>query len=1152
MSESPAVQDPRRFGFFRSCRRLIWKLLLWFIIASAVIVSLGRLLAPYADRLTPLAEQILSQALNQPVQIGHIEAQWPRFSPQILLHDLTVGTTEDVMLQVDRARLEIRLYNLVRPALNSFELIALGLNLALVEDAEGRWSWQIQGGGQVAGGWQRGLSAGDLKLRSSTIRIAPFEAPPLIWYVPEADLNRRGDELRIRFSAFERFDFEAALVEPSSAAAIEEWARFNDSSSSDAQSPLDVRIVLNLSNEEVNSLHAYLQNDRSRLPIILTRWFARVAEQSFDPAAVPPLQAATKIWLNWADPEPFKLHAELAFSGLPEDTASQFKLNGYWQPDDWALEMDANNGVESIIQGLALARRDGYTGFAVERFKLDALHRTLSHWLDGYDFWPATVSGELRHVQAGWLTDTTPFALAGQVESLDVVFDAPQFALRALDVELGLSGDRYAFGLSGRPQLDWKFLYDEPVDFDFFDGQLELSRDGLHVEQLRVATRAFEFTAAGDVLRSEENVAFAGPFIDLTIDLPRLESDNLRRWLPQRGIPRKTRSWLNQALIALESGRALTTLHGWPLGWKQYTPPGAVHSVIDFTGLDLQYGRNWPMAQNMRGRLEFESERMVGRVDSGEVVSTPLSAPAVIIPQMREAEIEIQLASEKTSAGQLLNLVKALPLQQAQTALATMDWRGEASAVAEVFLPVRRRHEWELNGRLELNDVDFELIETGFAVDQIQAEVPFDRAGFGPAELSGRIAGESADFSLETRFEPEFNLTVASELPLAALLLPDWRERWPDLIDTLEAQTQGRSLWQLDLGRVELPSDIMVEASVGAGNGGTAEQAERPLELHLRSTLVGTELDLPAPLTKPAQAEWPFLLELELGELGQPFMFRVGDVVDGQVLLDPDFWQFGLTFGGERARLPSAERFYITGQIERLETSPWLELLGATMGRSDLFSPPEMNEAISGWLSLEVDEWSLGDAELGSMELALAREDDFWRLHFAGSAMAGSVRLPADSASMPLAVARFEYLHWPLSEPDQPSPEPWKVDPRRLPELQLAIDDLRWGELDLGQVRLTSHAQDNGLEIEQFSIARAGLELAGSGRWIVNDQTQFPFQTEARMRLTDDDLGTSLNQAGFELALERGRAVIELDGRWPGSPLDFSLAREIVLPAAEV
>ena len=1138
MTEAAASRSGRSlFGYVRVCRRLLWKLLLWFVIASAVIVSLGRLLAPYADHARPLIERALAQALNQPVRIGRIEAQWPRLSPQIHLHDLSVGTAQDAMLQVDRARLELKLYNLVRPARNSFELVALGLNLALVEDDQGRWTWQIEGGGQVAGGWQRGLSAGDLKLRSSMIRVAPNQAPILIWDVPEADLNRRGDRLRIRFSAFERLE-----LDPPESIGAEPAFNLNELRN---RPPLEVRMQLGLSDDGINQMQVHLRNDRSRLPLMLARQFSHAFGQTFDPTAIQSLETATQVWLNWSDAEPLRLHAQIALSGLPDTAVTELQLDGYWRPDEWALEINmlGASAAAGEIQGLAFGMRDGYRALAIERLDLNALHGMFSYALNHLEFWPDLLEGQVYGLRAGWHPDGAPYRFTGWIEDLSFAVGEPSFRFSSLDLNLGLNGDRYRINISGRPELEWTFLYDRVVGFEEFGGEFELSDTGLWVNHLNAATDAFEFTAEGHMLWPDPQAPFAGPFMDLAIDLTRLESDNLRDWLPLRGIPRRTRSWLDQALIALDSGRALTTLHGWPLGWKRYTPPGAVHSAIDIRGLDLQYGRNWPRGENLTGRLEFESESMWAALESGTVAAAPLMAPEIRIRQMRNAEVELNLASDGATAEQLLELARALPLRQAEAALAAMQWRGEARALAQVWLPVRQRENWRLNGQIDLNGADFRLLETGFRIDGLNGLVPFNRDRFGPARVVGSIDDRPVELAFETRLTPEFSMQLESELPAEVLFPPSWRESWAGLIEPLAARMDGRSLWRMNLYRAPVATG---QAQTDSGEAVSETVDERPLQLSLRSALNGTRLSLPAPLNKPAGQAWPFELNLPLGDWMQPVHLRLGEVLDGQVLIEPDFWQLGLGFGGEAARLPSAENFHITGNIDQLALSEWLDLIGDWSEQYGGFSSAagNMDEALSGWLSLDVNQWWLGDTALGPIEMALAREEDFWRLNFDGESMAGNIRFPATALSLPVAVARFDHLYWPVSSEEKPPSEPIMVDPRGLPELQLMVDDFRWGDLNLGQMRLVSHAQQAGLEIEQFSIVREGLELAGSGRWVhAGDEFEFPVQTEARLRLTTDDLGTNLKQAGFELALERGRSVIELAGRWPGTPLDFSLTR---------
>ncbi|MEM1080719.1 MAG: AsmA-like C-terminal region-containing protein, partial [Pseudomonadota bacterium] len=1108
MTEAALPQAAPRSGWLRVCRRLIWKLVLWFVIGSAALVSMGRLLAPYADHGRPLVERALSEALNQPVQIGRIEARWPRLSPQIQLRDLTVGTPENAMLQVDRARLELKLYNLVRPDHNSIELIALGLNLGLIEDEVGRWSWQIEGGGEVQDGWQRGLSAGDLKLRGSTVRVVPNGYDPLVWDVPEANLSRLGERSRIQFQAYER-STEGAVDDPA---------------------PVDVQIELTLSDTKPDLMRAYLSNAESRLPAQLAGLFGQDLGTYLNVDRMERIQTATEIWLDWTEQQPFLMHARVGLNDLSSAETLELVLDGVWQTDDWALQINLS-GQESgpMIQDLTLRGQDQRLGLSLAALDLAGLYGVVSSLLNAHEFVPTQLGGQVHDVALAWHDDFTPFLASGQISGFDIVVGEPSFGLSGLDVMLGLNGDRYRLTSDGPVALDWAFLYRRVLPIDRLQAVLDLTPERLDVQHLAVATDVVSAVAEGTVLSPNSATAFAGPFMDLTIDVTHLSADPLNRWVPLRGLPPRTRVWLNQSLIALDRGRAVITLHGWPVGWKTFAPSGAVHSVIEIEGLDLAYGDGWPLAEDMNGWLEFESERMLARIDSGTVTDTSLQAPRIYIPYMRQAEIELQLASVNATAAQLHRLIQSLPLPAAQDTLAAMQWQGQAAARANVMLPVKRIQQWQLDGAVELTDVRFGMQPTGFEVTQLTGTIPHTRDQIGPASLQGVVLDQPISLTLDSQFVPSFSLTVNGRLPTAALVPLNWLDQHPSLYRSLTDRLSGMSAWQMS---------IAPAADVAA--------ASAALELRLSSDLAGTELSLPEPLSKPSEQAWPFELSLALGDWTRPFRFSIQDVVDGQMQIEPDFWQLGLGFGGEIARMPAAENFYITGNIPRLEMTEWVGLSSQLFDEFGGFGQATrgMNDSVSGWLDLSIDLWWLGNTQLGPVQLGLAREEEIWRLRFAGDDMRGDIRTPATPASLPVAVARFDYLHWPLDETDTAAREPLMIDPRGLPELQLMISDFRWGELALGQMRVVSHTRDDGLEIEQFSLAREGLELTGSGRWVVSpEQTEYPFRTEARLRLTDDNLGSSINQAGFQLSLERGSALIELDGFWPGSPIDFGLTR---------
>ena len=1134
MSEAAAAESSRWSSILRLFRRTVWKLLLWFIIASAVLVSLGRLLAPYADHARPLLEQILSHALNQPVQISRVEAQWPRLSPQIHLSNLTVGTPENAMLQVDRARLELKLYNLLRPAYNSFELIGLGLNLGLLEDEQGRWSWQIEGGGTVRDGWQRGLSAGDLKLRSSSVRIVPFNQRALSWDVPEADLNRLGNRLRIRFSALESVSQHRRVDDDGVPLGIDDR---------DVSSPWLVKAELKLDDDGLSSLRSYLTIEDSSVLMRLQAMLGEELQARLNLDVLDQARSSSQVWLDWTVSEPLRFHAQLSLQGLADQAGVTLQLDGRSDKEDLTIEVNSKDApeLEPWIDQLVFSRQDGLTGVSLQRADLARLNALLSAFVKAEPLWPQRLEGVLEQFAVAWWPDGTPFLFRGQLDGFGVTAGSIPFNLGPLDLGLALHGDRYGVSVSGQPELQWAFLYDRPIAFESLDAELVLSTDSLEVRTLQVVNEAFDFKAQGQLLRPDPIAGFAGPFMDLTIDLGRISSPRLNRWLPQRGLPSKTRNWLDQALLSIESGKALTTLHGWPQGWKQYTPPGAVHSLIDVQGLDLQYGQNWPRGEKLSGRVEFLSEQMLAEMESGTISGTTITAPSIEIPQLRRAQVELNLASDGATAEQLLGLVQSLPLEQARTALDLMHWQGAAEATARVMLPVKQIQDWQMNGQVRLDGVDFHIDEPGFAIEQLQAQVPFSRERIGPATLQGQALQQSVELQLDAQIWPELDLSIQGEVPTAALLPLNWQAAAPEALAAITERIDGQSLWQFNIQRAA------TRHSQPPATDAMADTSERsPLMLSLQSKMTGTALSLPLPLSKPAEQEWPLHIELELQPALRAIRFGVMDVIDGQLQVEPDYWQLGLGFGGLPAKRPMAENFHIAGQIDALALGDWLELIADMTQSTDrlMLRSQGIDDDLTGWLDLDIGSWSLGQAELGAIEVALAREQNVWRLNFDGQSMRGSIQTPATPSALPAAVARFDYLHWPLGEPEQLLEEPRMVDPRSLPELQIAIEDLRWGNLPLGQLRVVSHARQEGLEIEQFSLGRAGLQLAGSGRWVASaDELAYPFNTQARLRLTDDNFGRSLQQAGYQLALERGRALIELDGSWPGSPLDFSLTR---------
>lgn len=1071
MTESRSTERRARVRRgLRSLRRLFWKSLAVVIIVSAALVSLGRLLAPYADVGRPLVERLLSEALDQPVRIRELRARWPQMSPEVRLLDLEIGPPEAPLLQLDQARLQVRLYNLARPARNALGLTALGLDLAFVQGAEGRWSWQLERG-RVDRGWERILTAGDLTLREVGIRVVPRALPTLSLEVPEAALARDGRQL-----------------------AVELLTRA-DGVGGD---PARVALRMTFDDERLESLRGHARLDGVRVDV--------------DPAAEAGIVAVGQGWIDWTVGEGVDGRVDLELTRLAEGgPAERAQLAAVVRGQGETLRVgaevvDAATGQRWIERAAVGTDRSNYA-MAAEFIDLARLHAWLGPWRARGLGWPATVEGQLHDIAYGAGIGLGPHAAKGRGHALSVAFESPALEIGLEALELGLAGDALRLMPAGALRLDWPALFPEPLPFQRSRGALDLREGRIVFDELEIADEARVIRVDGEALTSPSWTP--GVVLDLLVDTPRLASDRPQRWLPFKGLPPDVRRWLARALIAVEDVEARTTLFGDPTSWKRGMSGGALNSLIRFEGLTLDYARGWPRGERLRGELEFLGLSMDARIDAGRVAGVDLRAPRVRIAHLPSAEIELDLASAPTAgAADLARLTRALPLPGARDALAASRWSGPASAEAAVWLPVRDLRDWRMAGAVRFSGAALDWRTPNYRLNAIRGAVGFQRDGFGPAQLDVQRDGSTLPVRVDADFAPEFRLRLAGRWPLALALPDDGFGLAGEPLESLLASASGTAPLAVELD-------------------GT--------EVRVTSDLVGLSLDLPVPLNKAAGAAWPVELRVPLGETEEPL--RIDLAERAEVLWRPPD-RLGIGLGSAAATLPDAGAFRIDGDLPTFDLGGWLARAAPLLD----VGTGEATAGIDGAVAIEIDDARLGRTSLGALDFGLVREEDYWRLTVDGPAVAGRVRLPGGGSGIPSIVAEFDRLHWPRGPAvDEPPGRPSALDPRRLPEIDLRIDDLRFGDLVLGRLTMNSHASVDGLEIEQFATESEALALTGSGDWRAGDDSTPT--SGGRFRFTSDRLGRVLDEAGFDLSLERGQAVITLDGRWPGSPLDFSLQR---------
>src|SRR5690606_1206069 len=160
-----------------------------------------------------------------------------------------------------------------------------------------------------------------------------------------------------------------------------------------------------------------------------------------------------------------------------------------------------------------------------------------------------------------------------------------------------------------------------------------------------------------------------------------------------------------------------------------------------------------------------------------------------------------------------------------------------------------------------------------------------------------------------------------------------------------------------------------------------------------------------------------------------------------------------------------------------------------------------------------------------------------------GPRLAGSLSIPtADGAAIS---GRFARVWWnapapagegekqPPSARAKPADRGDDVDPARVPPLDIAIDQLRFGEALLGKVDLRARPVAGGLRIERLQARSPVHAIDVGGDWLGRGAAA---RTRVEVDVRSEDFGALLAGLGYGGRMSGGDGEAHLKAAWPGSP----------------
>jgi uncharacterized protein (TIGR02099 family) len=1088
------------------------------LVLLALVIGVASQVLPLAERHPEKIAEWLSARARAPVAFDAVETQWTRRGPLLRLDNLRVGQGKEV-LRIGDAEILVAQYAGLLPGRSLTELRVRGLDLTLQRDAAGRWQvrglpGQQDGAGDPFATLER---LGELQVSHARLRVL---APELgvDMRLPRIDLRMQVDGPRIRagakawlrldgtpFSAavdFNRINGDGDVYAGTSAADLVELADDLHIAGISAVSGRGrVQAWVGLSGHRVVSVHAD----------------AALKQVALRGAAA-----------NAGEPPPTQVLGALELDARWSGSIAQ------WRADASKLRIGEGKAVQ-VLDGLSVAggQRYGLRASRVDAGPLlalaalsDRLPSGLRHWLlaskAGVSLENVTVSG----VRGGGLH------VDARLRGLHFAPVGTTPGMTGIDASL--QGDANALQLQFDPKA--QVVFDWPAGFGVphamtLDGDVVAWREGdawnVQTPGLAIDGKQFSVNARGGMGFPNDGTR---PRIDLAVDIGDVQLQVARGFWVHHLMAKSTVDWLNAALQGgtLRDTHAVLAgdLDDWPFN-SEDGHAGAGKFRVDARIVDgqLKFHPDWPAAEHVDADIQFEADGFTldGR---GSLAGVKIESLSAGIPRFSRAELHVD-AKAAGDAGQFLAMLRASPLHKDQAAVMdNLQLAGSTRADFHLLLPFH--HDGapvqQMHGSVVLADARIREKRWNLAFDKVNGQLQYDRGGFIADKLQVLNDGAAGVLSLRTgphvrdpkqAFEAELQASVDIDHLLDKAGNLGWLKPYVD----------GRSAWTVAL-------------DIPRGEGQSA-----PTRLQLRSNLVGTAINLPEPVRKPAAepllATIDMALPLERGEVN----VTLGNLLSLRSRSNAKQTGIRVQFGGA-AEPPPAQGLVVGGRAGRVDALDWIGVFASKGTGASSGSLPIRR------IDVNASQLRLLGADFADTRLLMVPAPGGMAVQVQGASIDGSLLVPQQDGA--LVAGRFDRLYWRMpSNPSSLAKSPaigtqvaaaapgragLAFDPAKIPPLLFDVADFRIGDSALGNAYFRSMPVASGMHMGEFSARSPKQRISASGSWTGRNDAA---RTQLKLDVDSDDIGDLLTGFGLAGQVDGGKGKLGAQANWRGGPEAF-------------
>lgn len=553
---------------------------------------------------------------------------------------------------------------------------------------------------------------------------------------------------------------------------------------------------------------------------------------------------------------------------------------------------------------------------------------------------------------------------------------------------------------------------------------------------------------------------------------------------------------------------------------------------------------NWPAMNNVNGDIVFDRYNFKVNGASGKWGNVPFTQIKAEIPNLNGKVVVNVQGESKTGANLALTDLRQSPVNNMLGGLfAQAQSTGTLNARLKLSFPLAELDKTTVQGNVSLNNNDVRLQSALPLFEKAQGNINFNESSFslvgvnaqflgGPIKLDGgsrKLPAKSTEANPLIRIQGQATangMRQAKEIP------------W---LNALAQQANGSTTYTASLGF----------------KGGQSE-------LSIQSQLQGLALNLPSPLNKRSDDMVAFKYDNTVQSLNQNKATRdqiqmswgralsasyVRDLTGTEPRVINGRWQVGDVVGN-----PSQTDGGVLAivNLPSISLDDWLQILSppksspAYVASSNSSLSAASQTYLPNRMTLKANELTVQGRNLHNVSVNGSREGYVWRAQTDAREFSGYLEYrQSNNQNAGRIYARLARLSLPPSA-DQTVESLLEDSPVAIPALDIVVEDLELRGKKMGRVEIeaintdpTSPRSNAGREwrLSKLNITVPEASFKASGKWVTSrDGTQQAI-TDMNFRLDVSDSGDLLNRLGTKDALRGGGGKLEGQVSWQGSPL---------------